>query len=371
MSNPYAAGSLEATEYGVWDRGRLAGGRERDFLRAFHGKQGVLDLQACIQSATGTQPRVTSLWIDRYPIARPHAPSTPVGRELGDLAVVVRALGPTGLRERMFLAQGKVHHPSWKSMGSSPKEIDFLEKVPVFDLWTSAHPNAAPLGQFDLQSDFGQPPHAGIPFWAYLLFAPSSPTATIGGPSHAYVAWPSQLTTCEPFFSCVVEQTRACMAGSTLNATSNCMPPWGADVGRGTSCTEWRRLYVTLSYHVHRKLASKLTGGPWKNIVPLALPQQAVSLVAAGSGGNLGLMSTGFATQFGSARTSRAKGYDFYRAEIHEWHQFDYHRIKQADPYITDESWDGDDPEWPEDRDAEDDGPGFGMIFVDLAEPLD
>jgi len=271
----------------------------------------------------------------------------------------------------MLLVQGKVHHSSWKSKGSSPKEIDFLEKVPVFDLFTSAHPNAEPLGQFSLRSDFGQPPHAGIPFWAYLLFAPSSPVAVPGGPSHAYVAWPSQLTTCEPFFSCVVEQTRACLAGSTVNGASNCMPPWGADVGRGTSCTEWRRLYVTLSYHVHRKLASKLTGGGWKNIAPLALPQQAISLVAAGSGGDLGLMSTGFATQFESTRIFRTKCHDFYRAEIHEWCQFDYLRVMQADPYTTDEGLDGDGPEWPEGRDVEDYGPGFGMIFVDLVEQLD
>lgn len=371
MPNPYVAGSPEAFEYDVWERGQVAGGRERDFLRAFHTEQGILDLQTCIQSATSAKTRVTSLWIDRYPIARPHPPSTSDARELADLAVVVRVLGPAGLGQRMFLVQGKVDSPSWQSKGSSPKEIDFLEKAPVFDLFTSAQRHAKPLGRFNLQADFGPPPYAGIPFWAYLLLAPSSAHAATPSPSHAYAAWTSLVTTCEPFFFCVIEQARACMAGSSMTSgISSSLPPWGADVHRGTPCTEWRRLYVTLAYHVHRKLASKLTGGAWKNIAPFALPWEPVSLVAGGHGGTLGLISTGFTTQVGNAVSLHDNRLDFFCAEIGEWNDADHRRIVHADPYTTDDHRDGDGPGLPGDH-AEDDGPGFGMLFVDVVGPLD
>lgn len=377
MANPYLAGSPEFLEYEVWETGQLKGGVERDFLRAFHSPYGVQQLQTCVQAATGSPTRVTSMWIDRYPLVYPSLPATPDARELADLAVVVRVKGSSGaFRERMLLLQGKIDGASWTSSGSSPKEIDLLEKVPAFELLTSSKPRGSQLGIFHLQNDFGAPPYSSIPFWAYLLFAPSGSTSVGMTPSHAYAAWPSSVAFKKSLFPCVIEQTKACIAGLVPGAgPSPAFPPWGADVDRKSPCKEWRRLYVTLAAHVHRKVVTKLTGGKWKNIAPFSpLFSAAYPAISSGAGASIGFVSTGFSSRMNPMTNEHANALafefckmsrrDLFLEDVGSW----YHDIDAADSELL-QGGGGDDLGGGR-LDATDEGAGFGMIYIDVsAEP--
>ena len=377
MTNPYAPGTADFLEYNVWQQGLLQGGLERDFLRAFHSQAGVVALKACVQSATGVPTRVTSMWIDRYPVVYPSPPSTSHPRELADLAIVVRAQNISGsFRQRMLLFQGKVDTPSWKSSGSSPKEIDFLEKAPPFKLYTSAQKGKTYLGSFDLQADFSAPPYPWLPFWCYLMFAPPSASSAIGIPSHAYALWPSTAVVQQPFFSCVVNQTAACLGTLPVPAGSTAShPPWGANVDNATACTEWRRLYLTLALHVHNKAAATLPGGAWKNVAPFGVSLPAFPVSVINPGGTVGFASTGFASISGSDPSyaealamARAFRTDEIGSDLRQ-DVFDALTLGAgADMPAVSTGPDGDDPEDTAVGDGEN-GPGFSMVFVDTFLP--
>ena len=313
------------------------------------------------------------MWIDRYPMVYPATPSTPDPRELADLAIVVRAIGPGGAsRQRMLLMQGKVDTPSWKTSGSSPKEIDFLEKVPAFNLFTSSKAGRKLLGSFDLQSDFSVPPYLSIPFWSYLMFAPPNAQSMSCSPSHAYAAWPSSPLAQEPFFSCVVNQIKACLG--IIAATSGLTPshpPWGADVNKGTHCTQWRRLYLTLALHMHRKSTAALPGGKWKNTAPFGTSLPAFPVTVSNPNGTVGFASTGFVSNI-NPKPSHAEALAIARAFRLD---SSYNGFQQdhSDAVALHRSTDGletftgigsDEPNRLSPADGED-GPGFCMVFID------
>ena len=377
MTNPYTPGTADFLEYDVWEQGLIQGGVERHFLRAFHSQSGILALQACVQSDTGLPTRVTSIWIDRYPVVYPLPPATSHPRELADLAIVVRAKYPGGVsRQRMLLLQGKVDTASWKSAGSSPKEIDLLEKVPPFELYTSAQKGRIHLGSFDLQKDFSAPPYLCLPFWCYLMFAPPSASSVFCSPSHAYASWPSIPVVRAPFFSCVVNQTQACLGTLLVPPGSTpSHPPWGANVDKATACAVWRRLYLTLALHVHTKAAATLPGGKWKNIAPFGVSLPAFPVSWMNPSGSVAFASSGFASSqysgppsteaLAMARAFRmdSSGSDL-RQDISDALALD----AAADMFATSVDLGGGDPDGASPYDGEN-GPGFCMVFVDIVLP--
>jgi len=261
MTNPYTAGTPAFDEYAQWERGAAAGGYERDFLRAFHRHSAVTSLRDRLASSctSAAKVRVSSIWIDKYPIAIPRPPhaASLTPREIGDLAIVVRRSSPGRLDQRMWIVQAKVERPSWRSTGSSPKEIDLLENCPAFDLHSSSSTGSTKLGSFDLRKDFGPPPYRGQPFWSYLMFADKNNQSSPLAPSHASAIWPNTMRYASGicFYECVERQfaaTRTPLTGA-----------FGARVDCWTPYPTWRRLYRTLLMHVHSKLPSRLSGGPW------------------------------------------------------------------------------------------------------------
>lgn len=261
MANPYPAGTSAFDEYIQWERGVSAGGVERDFLRAFHSQAAVTALRDKLASSCGltAKVRVSSIWIDKYPLAFPQPPhaTTYGSREIADLAVIVRRTSRGRLDQRMWIVQGKVESRGWQNKDSSPKEIDLLENCPAFDLYTSSAAGAKRLGTFDLRQDFGPPPYRGQPFWSYLLFADRSHQSSFLTPSHASAIWPNTMgySSGMGFYQCV-ERQFAATRSPLLNA-------FGARVDRWTPYPVWRRLYVTLLAHVRSKLPARLSGGPW------------------------------------------------------------------------------------------------------------
>lgn len=263
MPNPYALGSNPHVEYGIWHHGLARGGGELDFLRELHSLAHLQTLKAAIsaQASPSIVTRVSSIWLDKYPICRPtpRSGATTVRRELGDLAVVLRSTVSGVLRMRMWIMQAKLYSPNWQNKGSSQREIELYEMCPEFDLFSSQHANARMLGTFDFKGPrgFGHPPYTGaIPFWSYLHFADNG-NVPAGGLSHICHEWPSSAPLLQnaSYLDGLVDMSVQIGGGGFAK---------GADVHKGSPYPEWRRLYLTLWRYAGTKKTTRLPGGPWR-----------------------------------------------------------------------------------------------------------
>lgn len=199
MTNPYVQLTNEAIDYEFWERGVQRGGGELGFLRELHSLQTLTDIRTVLQKHPGpTLRRVSSIWLDKYPICKPTPASGVKGdkRELGDLALLVRQFNGSSWKIRMWILQGKLASHGWQSLGSSPKEIELLEKCPEFELFRSANSKSPLLGTFDLLHQCFTPPRSisKQPFWSFLLFEPksSSRVASTSTPSHIRFCLPGK-----------------------------------------------------------------------------------------------------------------------------------------------------------------------------------
>jgi hypothetical protein len=207
--------------------------------------------------------RISSIWLDKFPICRPLAASgcRIAPRELGDLGILVRGRVGNTLLSRFSILQGKLFSTGWKRKGQSPKEIELYEKCPAFDLFTSANANAIGMGQFDLKTPpgFGSPPYSphSFPFWNFLMFQPSSSLTTIVGTKAIAHHWNSGSGNVMSFADGIQAMV------TNLGASNY---EHGALVDSTANHKEWRRLFWTLWIHSGRAIlgAGKLSGGTWR-----------------------------------------------------------------------------------------------------------
>ena len=205
------------------------------------------------------------------------------------------------------------------------------------------------------------------------MFAPTSAQSKSFSPSHAYAAWPSSSLAKEPLFSCVVNQTKACLgiiAGATGLTPSH--PPWGAEVNKGTHCTHWRRLYLTLALHVHRKTTATLPGGRWKNTAPFGISLPAFPVTVSNPNGTVGFASTGFVSAL-KPQPSDAEALSIARAfrvdSPYNGFQQDHSDAialhRSTDELAASTGLGSDQPNRLPPADGEN-GPGFCMVFIDM-----
>jgi hypothetical protein len=240
----------------IWRDGFAHGGGELDFLRAIHRRHNVQQLARFLrQQHPGLPIRVTSIWLDKFPICEPtSAGATRTTRELGDLGIAVRRRSVGGTpASRFWILQGKVNGPSWQTQGESPKEIELYETCPAFDLYTSGHKKHK-LGSFDLAGGgggkgFGTPvKKTGFPFWNFLMFDP--PVAQAGPlcMAHCWDSGGAHQASFAAGISAMVQR---------LGVDDD---DHGARVDAGTRYPEWKRLYEVLFRHSSRASTGRLSG---------------------------------------------------------------------------------------------------------------
>lgn len=255
---PITAQTLDTA---IWRDGFAYGGGELDFLRAIHRRHNVQQLARFLrQQHPGLPIRVTSIWLDKFPICEPtSAGATRTTRELGDLGIAVRRRSVGGTpASRFWILQGKVNGPSWQTQGESPKEIELYETCPAFDLYTSGHKKHK-LGSFDLAGGgggkgFGTPvKKTGFPFWNFLMFDP--PVAQAGPlcMAHCWDSGGAHQASFAAGISAMVQR---------LGVDDD---DHGARVDAGTRYPEWKRLYEVLFRHSSRASTGRLSGGKWRH----------------------------------------------------------------------------------------------------------
>ncbi len=257
--NPFASHTPEYVDFELWSMAHHnpRGSGELEFLRGVHSSTGVAEIKAFLVRLG--QPgliRVSSIWLDKYPIVVPHAASgcSTDKREIGDLAVVVRQSHPDGLSIRMWILQAKVAAPNWQGAGSSAKEIELYERLPAFDLYSSQHAGARKIDSFDLALDFGAVNPVDRRFWSYLLFKDNSPgtsAVTPADPSPMRAQWRAK----GPHDWSFAERLESALtSGSPQHRQTQVHPRVNP---------EWRRLYRRLWRFASRKKSVVLPGGPW------------------------------------------------------------------------------------------------------------
>ena len=348
--NPFAPHTPEHVDFELWSMSHNAasGSGELDFLRGVHSAPGIAEIKAFLVRLG--QPgliRVSSIWLDKYPIVVPLASSgcSTSKREIGDLAVVVRQSRPSNLSILMWILQAKVEAPNWQALGSSKKEIELYERLPAFDLFSSQHAGARHIDSFNLGLDFSGVNPMDRRFWNYLLFKDNSPgkgTVTAAGPSPMRAHWLSAGPHDWSFASGLESMLTS---GSLLHAQTHVHPKLHP---------EWRRLYQRLWRFASRKKSTVLPGGPWirtaMRILDGPAPTEIMSLMVDGplrSESNVGTFGT---TGFGIP--------PYRLTTAPELVQRFFEQISELD------GGDNDMPP-PDDQRSDDDGSGVPVLVID------
>lgn len=160
----------------IWDSGYLHGRTpgspdELDFLRGFHNPKTLADLRQWLQTNSGTNICLSSVWQDKYGnvVPNPVAPGQKYRyQEIADLAVIVRDAQNSQISSWMWLLQAKVVSNSLgrlPSGDSTDREIYLYESMPDFS-WYGKHS----LGfNFQLRKDFPGTV-ADYKHWSFLCF---------------------------------------------------------------------------------------------------------------------------------------------------------------------------------------------------------
>jgi hypothetical protein len=254
MPNPFPPNSAEHADYDLWSFAHNPGkgSGELDFLRGVHSAPGIQTIKQFLgRRNPGLLLRVSSIWLDKYPIVEPAASSgcATDRRELGDLAVIVRRSLPRGLDVHMWILQAKLVATNWQNHGSSWKEIELYERLPQFDLLESQNPSAKRIDTFDLTA---QPPDWR--FWSFLFFDDNSPGAagsTGSGPSPIQALWTSAGTHVWSFMDGVESMVRPGRVAYDDTLIDFRIHP------------EWSRLYWALRRYARAKKSIRLPRGPW------------------------------------------------------------------------------------------------------------
>lgn len=352
MSNPYAPGTFQFAEYEVWSRGERRGGGEIGFLRELHD---IATLRVIQNSFHGLAPqaitRVSSIWIDKYPLCEPTPRSgrTTDRRELGDLAIIIRKLNGAKIGMRMMILQGKVARRGWQSQANSRREIELMETCPEFEVFPNQSKSAASQGVFNLvgSSGFPSPPYAAFPFWNFLLFAPHW-TKGKATPSHLSICWPSRVSTQDTFLATLRSMANSVGAGHQ----------YGADVHKGTPYPEWRRLFHLLWRSARAKLPSILPGGPWSQSLTFEQFLRDIDEYETESKG-IAIATTGF--QPGGRGSNQAlSAWQTFQAAIEEEESSPSELLSLE---IPDRPLPPDPP-----HDGDDNGTGCSLLVIDLIE---
>lgn len=164
----------------IWDSGynlaRNSGNpNELDFLRGFHDLASLTLLRNWLQTNSGSNIRLTSVWQDKYGnvVPNPLAPGQQYNyQEVADLAVIVRDAQNSQASAWMWLLQAKVVNNSSGQLpagSSTAREIYLYESMPDFT-W---HGKQSLGFKFQLKTDFTGP-MADYKHWSFLCFRESA-----------------------------------------------------------------------------------------------------------------------------------------------------------------------------------------------------
>lgn len=164
----------------IWDSGynlaRSPGNpNELDFLRGFHDLASLTLLRNWLQTNSGSNIRLTSVWQDKYGnvVPNPLAPGQQYRyQEVADLAVIVRDAKNIQASAWMWLLQAKVVNNSSSQLpagSSTAREIYLYESMPDFT-W---HGKQSLGFNFQLKNDFTGPV-ADYKHWSFLCFRESA-----------------------------------------------------------------------------------------------------------------------------------------------------------------------------------------------------
>lgn len=176
MPHPNPTPSAATIDAYLWDSGynhaRSAGNpHELDFLRGFHDLANLTILRNWLQTNSGFDVRLTSIWQDKYGnvVPNPLAPGQLYSyQELADLAVIVRDAKNRQASAWMWLLQAKVVSNSSNPLPpgkSTAREIYLYESMPDFT-W---HGQQSLGFNFQLKKDF-KGPAADYKHWSFLCF---------------------------------------------------------------------------------------------------------------------------------------------------------------------------------------------------------
>lgn len=181
----------------IWDSGynhaRISGyPDELDFLRGFHNLGSLNRLRNWLQTYSGSNVRLTSVWQDKYGnvVPSPLAPGPQYKyQEVADLAIIVRDAQNRHTSAWMWLLQAKVTSNSRGRLppgNSTDREIYLYESMPPFT-W---HGKQSLRFTFQLQKDF-RGPVEHYKHWSFLCFRENA--QPIPADKFIDVRWPGSL----------------------------------------------------------------------------------------------------------------------------------------------------------------------------------
>lgn len=247
----------------LWDFGfknarSLGNPQELDFLRGLHDLANLSALRDWLQTNSGIDVRITSIWQDKYGnvVPNPLAPGQQYKyQELADLAVIVRDAGNSNESDWMWLLQAKVVDDSFGKLPAGPstaREIYLYESMPDFT-W---HGKQSLRQTYSLKNDF-KGSSEKYKHWSFLCFKES--TAHTSSNKFINVRWPgspSKNLTVTSFCSELLKLVTHFRVRPLTNDV------YGAPLAEHT---EWNKLYQQILHKNSLKPqsghASKIKGG--------------------------------------------------------------------------------------------------------------